>query len=154
MVVLDNETANVLAMVGGPNYQDAPFNLATNGHRQPGSSFKPFTLVTALEQGHSPDEVFTSAPQQIPFRAKVKKKHGKGDKVVNELFKVNNYDDSYLGSASIATATTYSDNSVYSQLGTQVGPQNVAATADKMGIETDLSTNDQVLDRRRPVRAL
>ncbi len=140
VVVLDNKTANVLAMVGGPSYQDAPFNLATNGHRQPGSSFKPFTLVTALEQGHSPDEVFTSAPQQIPFRAKVKKKHGKGDKVVNELFKVNNYDDSYLGSASITSATTYSDNSVYSQLGTQVGPQNVAATAAKMGVETDLST--------------
>ncbi len=59
-----------------------PFNLATNGHRQPGSSFKPFTLVTALEQGHSPDEVFTSAPQQIPFRAKVPKKNGKGSKVV------------------------------------------------------------------------
>jgi penicillin-binding protein 1A len=140
VVVLDNKTANVLAMVGGPSYQDAPFNLATNGHRQPGSSFKPFTLITALEQGHSPDEVFTSAPQQIPFRAKVPKKNGKGDKVVPELFKVNNYDDSYLGSASIATATTYSDNSVYSQLGTQVGPQNVAGTAAKMGIETDLAT--------------
>jgi penicillin-binding protein 1A len=143
VVVLDNKTANVLAMVGGPSYQDAPFNLATNGHRQPGSSFKPFTLITALEQGRSPDEVFTSAPQQIPFRAKVKKRNGKGDKIVNELFKVNNYDDSYLGSASIATATTYSDNSVYSQLGTQVGPQNVAATAQKMGIETDLSTDTQ-----------
>ena len=57
VVVLDNTTADVLAMVGGPDYQEAPFNLATNGHRQPGSSFKPFTLVTALEQGHSPDEV-------------------------------------------------------------------------------------------------
>ena len=141
--MLDNKTADVLAMVGGPNYQEAPFNLATNGHRQPGSSFKPFTLITALEQGHSPDEVFTSAPQQIPFRAKVPKKNGKGSKVVPELFKVNNYDDSYLGSASITSATTYSDNSVYSQLGTQVGPQNVAATAEKMGIDTDLSTKTQ-----------
>ncbi len=130
-------------MVGGPSYQDAPFNLATNGHRQPGSSFKPFTLVTALEQGRSSGEVFASEPQQIPFRAKVEKRNGNGDKVVNELFKVNNYDDSYLGSASIATATTYSDNSVYSQLGTQVGPQNVAATAKAMGVETDLSTKTQ-----------
>ena len=111
----------VLAMVGGSDYQECPFNLATNGHRQPGSSFKPFTLVTALEQGRSTGEVFTSAPQQIPFRIKVPKKNGNGTKVVNELFEVNNYDDSYLGSASIATATTYSDNSVYSQLGTQVG---------------------------------
>ena len=92
----------VLAMVGGSDYQQAPFNLATNGHRQPGSSFKPFTLVTALEQGRSPDEVFTSAPQEIPFRIKVAKKNGKGDKVVPDLFRVNNYDDNYLGSASIA----------------------------------------------------
>ena len=151
-VVLDNKTANVLAMVGGPNYQEAPFNLATNGHRQPGSSFKPFTLVTALEQGHSPDEVFTSAPQEIPFRAKVRRRTARA-KVVNELFKVNNYDDSYLGSASIASATTYSDNSVYSQLGTQVGPQNVAATARRWA-SRPTSRPRPVLDRRRPVRAL
>jgi penicillin-binding protein 1A len=139
-VVLDNKTGGVLAMVGGSNYQDFPFNLATNGHRQPGSSFKPFTLITALEQGRSTGEVFTSAPQQIPFRIKVDKKNGKGSKVVNDLFRVSNYNDSYLGSASIATATTYSDNSVYSQLGTQVGVQNVAATAQRMGIDTDLGS--------------
>ncbi len=139
-VVLDNESGAVLAMVGGSNYQESPFNLATNGHRQPGSSFKPFTLVTALEQGRSTDEVFTSAPQQIPFRIKVAKQNGKGDKVVPDLFRVNNYDDNYLGSASILSGTTYSDNSVYSQLGTQVGVQNVAATANKMGIETDLGS--------------
>lgn len=142
-IVLDNKTAGVLAMVGGSNYQESPFNLATNGHRQPGSSFKPFTLVTALEQGRSLDEVFTSGPQQIPFRAKIPKNNGNGTKVVNDLFRVSNYNDSYLGSASIATATTYSDNSVYSQLGTQVGVQNVAATANRMGIETDLSTDTQ-----------
>jgi penicillin-binding protein 1A len=140
IVVLNNSDASVRAMVGGPDYQNAPFNLATNGHRQPGSSFKPFTLVTALSQGRSPDETFTSAPQEIPYRTKVPKKNGKGDKIVPEIFKVNNYNDSYLGTASITSATTYSDNSVYSQLGTQVGVQNVAATAQKMGIETDLST--------------
>ena len=57
-----------------------------------------------------------------------------------EVFDVNNYDDSYLGSASLLLGTTYSDNSVYAQLGTQVGAENVAATAKKLGIETDLST--------------
>ena len=143
LVVLDNETGAVRAMVGGPSYQDAPFNLATNGHRQPGSAFKPFTLVTALRQGHSSGEVYTSAPQEIPFRAKVAKNNGNGTKVVNDLFRVSNYNDSYLGSASIATGTTYSDNSVYSQLGTQVGPHNVAATANEMGVETDLSTETE-----------
>ncbi len=141
VVVLDNETAQVRAMVGGNDYAKEPFNLATNGRRQPGSSFKPFTLVTALGQGRSPDEVFTSAPQEIPFRVRSENDKGK-TKTLPDLFEVNNYDDNYLGSASLSTATTYSDNSVYSQIGTQVGPENVAATAKKMGIETDLSTSN------------
>ena len=84
VVVLDNETGGVLAMVGGSDFQDAPFNLATNGHRQPGSSFKPFTLITALEQGHSTGEVFTSAPQEIPFRVKVRRRTATATKVVND----------------------------------------------------------------------
>jgi penicillin-binding protein 1A len=142
VVVLDNETAGVLAMVGGFDYQSSPFNLATNGLRQPGSSFKPFTLVTALEEGHSPEEVYASAPQHLPFKVKIKEKGG-GTKVVSELFEPANYEDSYLGSASIATATTYSDNSVYAQLGMQVGPESIAETAGKMGIRTDLSTDQQ-----------
>ena len=141
VVVLDNETAGVLAMVGGSDYAASPFNLATNGHRQPGSAFKPFTLVTALEQGRSTSEVFASEPQQIPFEVEVPKENGNGTKVASDVFRVNNYNDSYLGSASIATGTTYSDNSLYSQLGTQVGVENVAATANTMGIETDLSSD-------------
>ena len=140
-VVLDNETGGVLAMVGGSDFEASPFNLATNGHRQPGSAFKPFTLVTALQQGRSTSEVFTSAPQEIPFQVKVPRKNGNGDKVLNDTFNVSNYNDSYLGSASIASGTTYSDNSVYSQLGTQVGVENVAATANAMGIETDLASS-------------
>ena len=142
VVVLDNETAGVLAMVGGFDYQEAPFNLATNGLRQPGSAFKPFTLVTALEQGHSTSEVYASAPQHLPFRVKVADE-GRRTKIVNELFEPANYEDSYLGSASLATATTYSDNSVYAQVGMQVGPENVAETAGRMGINTDLSTENE-----------
>src|SRR3954469_15354848 len=141
VVVLDNQTAGVRAMVGGTDFQKSAFNLATQGHRQPGSAFKPFTLVTALEQGHSPDQVFTSAPQKIPYKAKVPAKNG-GTKVVPELFDVSNYGDEYQGSASLSTATTYSDNSVYSQLGTSLsgGVATIADTAHKMGIQTDLST--------------
>jgi penicillin-binding protein 1A len=140
VVVLDNATGGVRAMVGGFDYRKQPFNLATQGHRQPGSAFKPFTLVTALEQGISPDEVLSSAPQRLPFKAEVPTRHG-GKKVVNEVFDVHNYQDEYLGSASVATATTYSDNSIYSQLGMRVGPANVAKTARSMGIQTDLATN-------------
>jgi len=142
VVVLDNETAGVLAMVGGFDYQEAPFNLATNGLRQPGSAFKPFTLVTALEQGHSTSEVYESAPQSLPFKVRVEKKNG-GTEIVSELFEPANYEDSYLGSASLGTGTTYSDNSVYAQVGMQVGPENVAETAGRMGINTDLSAENE-----------
>jgi len=143
VVVLDNRTAGVRAMVGGTDYQNHPFNLATQGHRQPGSAFKPFTLVTALEQGRSPDEVFTSAPQKLPYKAQVPTKNG-GTKVLPELFDVSNYEDTYQGSASLATATTYSDNSIYSQLGTSLdgGIASIAGTARKMGIQTDLATSE------------
>jgi penicillin-binding protein 1A len=138
-VVIDNSTGGVLAMVGGFDFEREPFNLATNGQRQPGSSFKPFTLATALQEGHSTSEVFPSEPLEIPFRARIPAKNG-GTEVVDDIFEVNNYDDNYLGSASIATGTTYSDNSVYTQLGLAVGPADVAQTANEMGIQSDLST--------------
>ncbi|MGH2950596.1 MAG: transglycosylase domain-containing protein, partial [Solirubrobacterales bacterium] len=140
VVVLDNETAGVRAMVGGSDYSRAPFNLATQGRRQPGSAFKPFTLVTALSEGHSSGQVFTSAPQRIPFEHPVRKKNGEIE-TVNEIFKVNNYEDQYLGSASIATATTFSDNSVYAQIGNAVGWKDVSDTAEVMGIETRVPSN-------------
>ena len=137
VVVLDNETGGVRAMVGGYDYREQPFNLATQGQRQPGSAFKPFTLVTALEQGISPDAVYSSQAKALPFEVPGVK--------APQQFEVNNYNDSYLGSASIATATTYSDNSVYAELGLQVGTENIAKTAHEMGIETPISTNPAMI---------
>jgi penicillin-binding protein 1A len=133
VVVIDNRNAGIKAMVAGPDFEEQPFNLATLGHRQPGSSIKPFILATALEQGISPDTVYESSKQVFTF--------GKKDE---EAFEVNNYEDSYLGSASLATATTYSDNSVYAQLGLEGidgGTRTIARTARKLGVRTPLSTN-------------
>ena len=144
VVVIDNGSGEVLAMVGGQDFASSPFNLATNGQRQPGSSFKPFTLVTALKEGHSPDEVFESAPQSLPFETKVIGKNGE-EKTVTDHFRVNNYDDNYLGSASIATATTYSDNSVYAQLGLDVGLNDIIKTAHQMGINSPLDDNPALI---------
>jgi penicillin-binding protein 1A len=133
VVVIDNRNAGIKAMVAGPDFEEKPFNLATLGHRQPGSSIKPIILATALEQGISPETVYESAPQVFYFG-----KHGE------EPFEVNNYGDSYLGSASLATATTYSDNSVYAQVGLESikgGTHAIASTAHKLGVQTHLSTN-------------
>ena len=67
LVTIENATGEVKAMVGGENFRERPFNLATNGHRQPGSAFKPFILLTALEQGnYGPGSVFASQPKDLP----------------------------------------------------------------------------------------
>jgi penicillin-binding protein 1A len=135
LVAIKNKTGEVRAMVGGSDFNARPFNLATNGHRQPGSSFKPFILARALDDGIDPNSTWTSAPQRIPFRGE------KGP----EIFEANNYEDSYLGAASLWSATATSDNSVFAQLGMKVKPRRVAALAQRMGIRTELSTNPAML---------
>ncbi|MDX6651845.1 MAG: penicillin-binding protein [Solirubrobacterales bacterium] len=133
-VVIDNRTGGVKAMVGGFDFRQRPFNLATNGHRQPGSSFKPFTLITALAKGRSPNEVFTSELKRFPVPGSP-----------HERFVVHNYNDTYVGSRTLANATTFSDNSVYAQLGLQVGTKAIKRTAQNLGIETNISTNPAMI---------
>ncbi len=144
VVAIENDTAEVMAMVGGQDFDESPFNLATNGQRQPGSSFKPFTLVTALKEGISPDTVYASAPQEIPFEARIERRDG-STKKVPDLFRVSNYNDQYLGSASLATATTFSDNSVYAQVGSEVGINDVIATAHDLGVTSEINNNPAVI---------
>jgi penicillin-binding protein 1A len=133
VVVINNKDATVDAMVAGPDFDTAPFNLATQGYRQPGSTVKPFILATALEQGISPDAVYESAPQLFRF--------GKNNQ---ELFPVSNYGDSYSGSSSLYSATTNSDNSVYAQVGLESikgGPRAIARTIHRMGVTDKIKTN-------------
>jgi penicillin-binding protein 1A len=138
VVVIDNKNAGVKAMVGGPNFATKPFNLATQGHRQPGSSIKPFILLTALEEGISPYTTYESAEQEFSY--------GKNGQ---ETFVVTNDEGAYAGTTDIASATTYSDNSVYAQLAleglqgntVQDRTQSIAATIHKMGYADPISTN-------------
>jgi penicillin-binding protein 1A len=124
LVAVDPRNGKVLAMIGGNNYRKSQFNLAVQGERQPGSSFKPFVLATALREGISPDTSFVSGPVQIPL----------GDKV----WYVHNYENSDLGRISLATATEFSDNTVYAQLTQLVGPAAVVRTARRLGITSPL----------------
>ena len=124
LVAVDPRDGSVLAMIGGNNYRKSQFNLAVQGERQPGSSFKPFVLATALKDGISPDSEFESGPVQIPL----------GDK----LWYVHNYENSDLGRISLATATEVSDNTVYAQLTQLVGPGAIVRTAKKLGIASPL----------------
>jgi penicillin-binding protein 1A len=128
LVAIENKTGEVKAMVGGNDFDRRPFNLATNGHRQPGSAFKPFILAEALQQGVNPNQTFSSR----------KKIFNQGKK--NE-FVVNNYENSYAGVTNLARATATSDNSVYAELGLRVGTKRVKRIAEKLGIRTDVSTN-------------
>jgi penicillin-binding protein 1A len=126
LVAIDPRTGDILAMVGGSNYRASQFNLAVQGERQPGSAFKPFVLAAALDQGISPATQFVSHPVVIPL----------GDR----LWQVNNYEGEYLGSINLESATVHSDNSVYAQLTSVVGPQNIARMARDAGIRSKLNS--------------
>ena len=124
LVAVDPRDGRVLAMYGGDNFRKSQFNLAVQGQRQTGSAFKPFVLTTAVEEGISPQTVFTSQPTTINL----------GDK----LWSVHNYEGSYLGPIDLQDATIHSDNSVFAQLTAQVGPKNVANTAHRLGVTRPL----------------
>ncbi len=131
LVAIENSTGEVRAMVGGRDYNESPFNLATEGERQPGSSFKAFDLAAALEDGISPDSVWTSKQKEFV----VPNTHG------TEKFIVHNDEGNYTGSNTLTAATAFSDNSIYAEVGLKVGTPRIAQLAHRMGITTPLSTN-------------
>ncbi len=131
LVAIENSTGEVRAMVGGRSYDESPFNLATEGERQPGSSFKAFDLAGALEDGISPDSTWTSKQKEFI----VPNTGG------HERFIVHNDEGAYTGSNTLTGATAYSDNSIYAEVGLKVGTQRIARLAHRMGITTPISTN-------------
>jgi penicillin-binding protein 1A len=121
LVSVESGTGYVKAMVGGRNFQEEKYNIAIQGRRQPGSSFKPFVLVSALESGMLPTNTF-SGPSTIcitGWRPKCQ---------------VSNFDRSGFGRITLEQATINSVNTVYAQVIMKVGPKEVVATAKRMGI--------------------
>jgi penicillin-binding protein 1A len=122
---------HVLAMIGGRDFKASQFNLAVQGRRQPGSAFKPFVLVTALEQGVRANQVFETSPYSVP--------------VTDGVWTVQNYENRFAaGSMTLQAATDYSVNGVFARLVMLVGPEKVVSTAKKMGITTPLDPNPAI----------
>jgi penicillin-binding protein 1A len=127
VVSIDPATGNIVAMASSGTYQESNFNLAAQGHRQPGSSMKVYVLTTAIRQGVDPDATTYESrvlnlnlPEYGPWR-------------------VTTAEGSACGcSMSIREATQASDNTVFAQMDLDLGPENVRDTAYDMGIETTL----------------
>jgi penicillin-binding protein 1A len=119
LVALDPSGA-IKAMVGGRNYADSQFNRAVAAKRQPGSSFKPFVYLAALEKGLTPDTIREDAPISV-----------KG-------WNPENYSREYFGPVTLTKALALSLNTVAVRLGLEVGPKAVVAVAHRLGIVSDL----------------
>jgi penicillin-binding protein 1A len=125
-VAIDPRNGYIRAMASSGRYSKRNFNLAAQGHRQPGSTFKMFVLTTAVLKGVNPDAVsYESKPLALPL--------GNG-----QTWKVKTYGGDYAGRISLTRATLRSDNTVFAQLDMDLGPKNVAKTAKLMGITTKL----------------
>ena len=127
LVAIDPRNGEVKAMVSSATYSESQYNLAAQGRRQPGSTFKTFTLAAAINEGMDPDSTYyVSKPLNI------------NDPEYGP-WEVSTYSDSYAGTTSVAQATLSSDNSVYAQLALDVGPDKVAEMARKMGVTSKLN---------------
>jgi penicillin-binding protein 1A len=120
------------ASPGNPKNQ---VNFASSARRQPGSTFKTIVLTTAISQGISPSTTYLSAPFEYNPTGL-----GSCDVEPPTAWCPQTYDHSYAGPISIEQATLRSDNSVYARLSLDVGPDNIAAMAYKLGVRTDLRT--------------
>ena len=116
----------VRALVGGKSYGESQFNRAIAAKRQPGSAFKPFIYLTALEHGLTPDTVREDAPIAV-----------KG-------WKPENYEHQYLGPVTLTQALANSLNTVSVRLTLEVGPAAVVRTAYRLGITSKLEPNASI----------
>ncbi|MEI9903565.1 MAG: PBP1A family penicillin-binding protein [Asticcacaulis sp.] len=122
LVSVDGD-GRIRAMIGGVSYADSQFNRATDAHRQAGSSFKPFVYLTAMEAGYLPTTPVVDEPFSI------------GD------WAPENYTKKYLGLIDLQYALAESVNTVAARLANDIGRNNVANTAHRLGIDSKLNTD-------------
>ena len=116
----------VRALVGGTNYAASQFNRAIAAKRQPGSAFKPFVYLTALEHGLTPDSVREDAPISV------------------NGWRPEDFEHRYLGPVTLTQALADSLNTVAVRLALELGPADIARTAYRMGIVSPLQANASI----------
>jgi penicillin-binding protein 1A len=116
----------VRAMVGGRNYAESQYNRAVTAKRQPGSAFKPFVYLTAIEAGLTPETIRQDAPLDV------------------RGWKPENYSHEYFGAVTLTQALAMSLNTVAVRLGLEVGAKNVVRTAHRLGISSKLDANASI----------
>lgn len=132
MVAVTPQTGAVRAMVGGPGFDNYRYNLATQGSRQPGSSFKIFVLAAALEAGLVPADIVNgNGPCSFPNPG------GYPDPYI-----ANNYAGESGGTTTIASNTAASSNCAFLRLGQFIGLDKVVDMARRMGVTTELDARN------------
>jgi penicillin-binding protein 1A len=129
LVCLDVKSGGILAMAGGRDFHQSPYNRATAARRQPGSAFKSFVYAYAVEQGFAQNEMILDAP--VVFRG--------ADK--NQDWRPENFSRIYLGEITLRKALAISQNIPAVRLIEMLGPQSVARFAARLGIESNLEPN-------------
>ena len=125
-VVVMKPDGAVVALVGGIDYNESTFNRATQAHRQPGSSFKPFVYLAALESGLQPWDQRADEPVDI------------------NGWTPTNFGGRSYGTMTLADALAHSVNTITANLAQEVGVDNVIAAAQRVGIDSKLDQNASI----------
>ena len=129
LICLDIKTGGILAMVGGRNFYESPFNRATVARRQPGSAFKPLVYAYAIEQGFAQNAMLLDAP--VVYRGVDR----------TDDWHPQNFSKKYLGEITLRHALAISQNIPAVRLIEMLGPRSVATFAHRLGIESKLAPN-------------
>ncbi|MEZ5826177.1 MAG: penicillin-binding protein 1A [Geminicoccaceae bacterium] len=129
LVALDPHTGRILAMSGGFSFRQSKFNRATQALRQPGSAFKPFVYLAALEAGYTPATIILDAPLVID--------QGEG----LPKWKPANYGDRFYGPSTLRLGVEKSRNLMTVRLAQDIGMDRVVDVAERFGIERGLGHN-------------
>jgi penicillin-binding protein 1A len=127
LISLDIKSGGILAMVGGKDFNESPFNRAIAARRQPGSAFKPIVFAYAIEQGFTQNNMILDAPVVLKGADK------------NQDWRPQNFSQKYLGEITLRKALAVSQNIPAVRLIEMLGPLSVAQFAHRLGIESNLA---------------